>query len=249
MQLARFLNKLFKTGGFVLIDANLKKYIIGSPEKDKPITLKLLDKKLHYKLLFFPDLYLGEAYADGTLKIENGDLLLSYCGTTLSGVRSWMGRTVDVPVMGVDDGDISGGYCTSGDTPNFKLYKTESRSLIELTADIPQWHSNGIHLIAQLKEAEPIPEDFQLMAAYPNPFNPVTQIGYEVPVSSNIEISIYDIRGQKVISLKNGIDKPGKHSVTWNADQFASGVYFIHFTASGNGIQSVHSIQKLMLVK
>jgi len=74
MQLARFLNKLFKTGGFVLIDFNLKKYIIGSPEKDNPITIKLLDKKLHYKLLFFPDLYLGEAYADGTLKIENGDL-------------------------------------------------------------------------------------------------------------------------------------------------------------------------------
>ena len=74
MQLARFLNKLFKTGGFVLIDANLNKYIIGSPEKDNPITVKLLDKKLHYKLLFFPDLYLGEAYADGVLKIENGDL-------------------------------------------------------------------------------------------------------------------------------------------------------------------------------
>ena len=74
MQLARFLNKLFKIDGFVLIDANLNKFIIGSPEKDNPITLKLLDKKLHYKLLFYPDLYLGVAYADGVLKIENGDL-------------------------------------------------------------------------------------------------------------------------------------------------------------------------------
>jgi len=74
MQLARFLNKLFKIGGFVLIDANLNKFIIGSPEKDNPITLKLLDKKLHYKLLFYPDLYLGEAYADGSIKIENGNL-------------------------------------------------------------------------------------------------------------------------------------------------------------------------------
>ena len=74
MQLTRFLNKLFKNGGFILIDADSNKYIIGSPEKDNPITLKLLDKKLHYKLLFFPDLYLGEAYADGTIKIENGDL-------------------------------------------------------------------------------------------------------------------------------------------------------------------------------
>jgi len=74
MQLARFLNKLFKIGGFVLIDASLNKYIIGSPKKDSPVTIKLLDKKLHYQLLFYPDLYLGEAYAEGTIKIENGSL-------------------------------------------------------------------------------------------------------------------------------------------------------------------------------
>ena len=74
MQLARFLNKLFKEDGFVLIDADSNKYIIGSPVKDKPIILKILDKKLHYKLLFYPDLYFGEAYADGTVQIENGTL-------------------------------------------------------------------------------------------------------------------------------------------------------------------------------
>ena len=74
MQLARFLNKLFKEDGFVLIDADLNKYIIGSPVNDKPIILKILDKKLHYKLLFYPDLYFGEAYADGTVQIENGTL-------------------------------------------------------------------------------------------------------------------------------------------------------------------------------
>jgi len=74
MQLAKFLNKLFKKGGFILVDANSKKYIIGSPEKNNPITLKLLEKKLHYKLLFYPDLYFGEAYANGDIKIENGTL-------------------------------------------------------------------------------------------------------------------------------------------------------------------------------
>jgi cyclopropane-fatty-acyl-phospholipid synthase len=74
MQLASFLNKLFKEDGFVLIDANSKKYIIGNPKKEVPITLKLLDKKLHYKLLIYPDLYFGEAYTDGTLEIENGSL-------------------------------------------------------------------------------------------------------------------------------------------------------------------------------
>ena len=74
MQLARFLNKLFQKDGFILIDAHLKKYIIGLPKKKNPITVKILDKKLHYKLLFRPDLYFGEAYSDGSIVIENGTL-------------------------------------------------------------------------------------------------------------------------------------------------------------------------------
>ena len=74
MLLARFLNQIFKKDGFILIDADKKKYIIGEPKKKEPITIKLLDKKLHYKLLINPDLYFGEAYTDGTLQIENSDV-------------------------------------------------------------------------------------------------------------------------------------------------------------------------------
>jgi cyclopropane-fatty-acyl-phospholipid synthase len=74
MQLARFLNNIFKNGGFILVDADSKKYIIGSPQKRIPITIKILNKKLHYKLLLRPDLYFGEAYSDGDVIIENGTL-------------------------------------------------------------------------------------------------------------------------------------------------------------------------------
>ena len=74
MQLARFLNKLFKKDGFILIDAYSKKYIIGSPKNKNPIIVKILDKKLHYKLLLRPDLYFGKAYSDGNIVIENGSL-------------------------------------------------------------------------------------------------------------------------------------------------------------------------------
>tara|TARA_Y100000590_G_scaffold155904_1_gene179207 strand:+ start:203 stop:1390 length:1188 start_codon:yes stop_codon:yes gene_type:complete len=74
MYLSRFLEKLIKKDGFILIDADSNKYVIGKPKKENPITIKLFDKKLHYKLFLFPDLYFGEAYAEGSLKIENGDL-------------------------------------------------------------------------------------------------------------------------------------------------------------------------------
>ena len=74
MQLARFLNNIFKKDGFVLVDAFSNKYIIGTPLKKYPITVKLLNEKLNYKLLFYPDLYFGEAYIEGDIEIENGSL-------------------------------------------------------------------------------------------------------------------------------------------------------------------------------
>ena len=73
MKLANFLNKVFKKGGFILTDAYSRDYIIGQPG-DNPIKLKILDKKLHYKLLFYPDLYFGEAYTNGEIVFENGSL-------------------------------------------------------------------------------------------------------------------------------------------------------------------------------
>ena len=74
MNLVNFLNNLFKQDGFILIDSNSKKFVIGNPIKENPIIIKLLDKSLNHKLLLNPDLYFGEAYTDGSLIIENGTL-------------------------------------------------------------------------------------------------------------------------------------------------------------------------------
>tara|TARA_B100000524_G_scaffold75255_1_gene34560 strand:+ start:173 stop:1366 length:1194 start_codon:yes stop_codon:yes gene_type:complete len=72
--LKNFCESLFKEDGFILVDANSKEYTIGKPKKDIPIKLKILDKSLHYKLLLLPDLYLGEAYTNGSAVIENGSI-------------------------------------------------------------------------------------------------------------------------------------------------------------------------------
>ena len=74
MKLAKFLNSLFTKNGFILIDANGNRFKIGNPVKENPITLKILDKSLHFKLLYHPDLYFGEAYTNGSILIENGTL-------------------------------------------------------------------------------------------------------------------------------------------------------------------------------
>ena len=73
MLLVKFLNNLFKRGGFILEDAHGKEHLIGKTKSEKLIKMKIHDKKLHYKLLLYPDLYLGEAYTDGLITFKNGD--------------------------------------------------------------------------------------------------------------------------------------------------------------------------------
>ncbi len=74
MQLANFLNKLFKKGGFILEDASGNEHVIGEKNKSSKVKLKILDKSLHYKLLLYPDLYFGEAYTEGKIIFKKGNL-------------------------------------------------------------------------------------------------------------------------------------------------------------------------------
>ena len=127
--------------------------------------------------------------------------------------------------------------------------KSEGQELITLHAETPEWQSNGIFFLSGLKESIPVPNEFSMEAAYPNPFNPITQIGFKIPSESHVEISIFDLRGQKIETLVNEFIQPGEYTVSWDASHVASGVYFVHFTASGEGKTPISQIQKLMLVK
>jgi len=79
MLLARFLSKMFKEGGIVLVDSTGQKYICGNPAKENPLTLKLKKKDLNWKLLLYPELYLGEEYFKDNLDIENGSMYDFLC--------------------------------------------------------------------------------------------------------------------------------------------------------------------------
>ena len=89
-----------------------------------------------------------------------------------------------------------------------------------------------------------LPAQAELLAAYPNPFNPNTEIKFKLVKPSEYIISIYDIKGKLVSILERGVKSAGTYSVDWNADQFPGGIYVANLAA---GSQS-HSI-KLMLIK
>lgn len=84
----------------------------------------------------------------------------------------------------------------------------------------------------------PFPDGFFLSDNYPNPFNSQTIIKYDLPKASNVQITIYNILGQRVNNLVNGERPAGFHQVTWDGDNVqgktvASGVYFYRIKAEG----------------
>jgi len=89
-----------------------------------------------------------------------------------------------------------------------------------------------------------LPDNYELLTAFPNPFNPVTTISYGLPLESNITLNIYDVEGRKITTLTEGIRTAGTHSVEWNAEGYPSGVYFVKLDAD-----KFTQTQKLMLVK
>ena len=83
------------------------------------------------------------------------------------------------------------------------------------------------------KSKEDVPNVFTLNPAFPNPFNPSTQISYFVPKESMIDISVYDISGRLIETLVNELKNYGPHSIMWNASSQASGVYFVRIKTDG----------------
>lgn len=83
---------------------------------------------------------------------------------------------------------------------------------------------------------KPIPSNLTLYQHYPNPFNPNTIIRYDLPKKANVKIVIYNLLGQKVISLVNDVQDAGQKQVLWDSNNekgeaVGSGIYIYNFTA------------------
>ncbi len=77
-----------------------------------------------------------------------------------------------------------------------------------------------------VETTESIPKQYQLYQNYPNPFNPVTTIKYDIVKPQNVKVTIFDILGRQVTTLVNTQQQPGTYTITWDASNVASGIYF-----------------------
>jgi len=92
------------------------------------------------------------------------------------------------------------------------------------------------------------PADYQLFAPFPNPFNPVIAIEYSLPYASNVLLVIYDLMGRQVDILYNDIQHPNNYTISWDASNYSSGVYFIKVNV-GDSQSPISQSQKVVLLK
>ena len=106
-----------------------------------------------------------------------------------------------------------------------------------------------------LKKEMNLPKEFALHNAYPNPFNPVTTIKYDIPEQSQVQLIIFDLLGRKINTLKNKTEEAGWYSIKWdgtnkNGKPLSSGMYIIHITAlSMESDDTFTKSQKVVLLK
>jgi len=145
-------------------------------------------------------------------------------------------------IADVREGTIS--FVINGENPeevSFKLFR--NGNTYDTNTTITTNPGNDVSGFA-LDFTANIPVATKLVNAYPNPFNPETTIAYDVAEAGNVNISVYNVKGQKIAELENGHKEAGQYNIVWRADSNASGVYFVRMNAAGTD-----QIQKVVLMK
>lgn len=110
----------------------------------------------------------------------------------------------------------------------------------------------GISL--NVKEEKSIPNEFVLGQNYPNPFNPITTIAYQLPADANVSVTVFNLLGQTVKTLRHADQSAGYYSVNWNGtdennNPVSSGVYLYKIVAQSRGKELFVSTKKMLFLK
>lgn len=147
-------------------------------------------------------------------------------GLILSGIYGYEERYVEV------DSIVPGmGYWAKASTDGQIILgpsagpMAKNRVCIVRSGEIPPSPPDGE------KTNNEIPVDFQLGQNYPNPFNPATVISYQLPVDSKVSLRVFNMLGQNIATLVDGVQQAGNNTATWSASGCASGLYLYRLEA------------------
>lgn len=132
----------------------------------------------------------------------------------------------------------------SGNSSSYKSYKfVDNTYLVNSIYKLKQIDINGTYVYSK-----PITLlnlcSFTLNQNYPNPFNPNTIISYSIPYDGLVNISIYNILGEKVIDLVNTVMPGGNHMIDFNATNLSSGIYMYKLS-----FDSMNIVKKMIYIR
>jgi len=145
---------------------------------------------------------------------------------------------VSVDISGLSEGDYEGDVIVTA------LGAQGSPDTVHVTLHI---EASGMQPLRGYE----IPKEFALLPAFPNPFNPITNLTFDVPQTCQVSLNIYDIQGRMVVELYSGWRSVGTYRTTFNGFEFPSGIYFCRMSVrtpegeAGNYTQT----RKLLLLK
>jgi len=161
----------------------------------------------------------GYIIAGGTSSFgsQNGDLYLVRIDAQGDTMWTLVYGVSDVGIIASVDLTNDEGYIVAGGLSGENY---ADAWLVKTGPDTSSTHAPSIEWVSH-------PKDFVLHPAYPNPFNPVTTISFDMPFQSKVSMNIYNILGERVAVLVNGYAAPGNHQLRWDAGDSPSGIYFV----------------------
>jgi mono/diheme cytochrome c family protein len=176
----------------------------------------------------------------------NGGVNLSSFSALMSSVGNSYGSNVVVP----GDPQASGLIDKLGTNPQFGNPMPPSGQLSQADiAMIRQWISEGANEVPTSNEIDTqIPTSFRLIGNYPNPFNPSTQIQFELPESAQYTISIFSVHGQLLME-EVGFASAGIASISVDMQTNPTGVYLYQVSAVVNGQTNMIGTGRMTLIK
>lgn len=176
------------------------------------------------------------------VKLEKNDHMLRMESDGFVGALEIVLSHEDNVEIELTDECLLGNYHTHGTKTKLIIVAPESNFLFTSSSEFT------IESITAMNSKDRIeavyPDNYIIKAAYPNPFNPTTTLRINLAKVSEVSIQILDLNGRVVTDLYSGLLKSGKHSFSWQAEDYPSGTYFIQ-SRIDNEIQT----QKTILLK
>ena len=175
--------------------------------------------------------------------IKKDNLVSIEANGFIGGVQMTLSHSSDFTIE-MTDRALFADYLTTGNETKLLVISPETEDLFSYNGEFEITEVIVANSQNEVSVDMPIAASFNLSDAYPNPFNPVTTMTLTMPMAGDMKVEVYNLLGQVVATLASGYMEASTYTLTWDASNASSGVYFVQADAEG-----FTKTQKLMLVK